>query len=217
MTDLRELLGRSAVEVAPRLLGAVLHGRGVAVRLTEIEAYTGVGQDPGSHAHRGETPRTRTMFGEPGRLYAYFTYGMHTCVNVVAHPDGEAGAVLLRAGEVIAGVDAARERRTTSRSDSDLARGPARLAVALGLTLADDGMPLDGSDDVRLILPGESGPDAPVAPPVDRIRSGPRTGVSGLGGGDAYPWRFWLDGDATVSPYRRHVPRSRGTVRPGGR
>lgn len=208
-----DVLARPAVEAAPLFLGAVLHGRGVAVRLTEVEAYTGVGQDPGSHAHRGETPRTRTMFGDPGRLYAYFTYGMHTCVNVVAHPDGEAGAVLLRAGEVIAGVDTARERRTTSRSDSDLARGPARLAVALGLTLADDGMPLDGSDDVRLILPDASataGPEgAPAAPPSDRIRSGPRTGVSGPGGGDDYPWRFWLDGDTTVSPYRRHVPRSR--------
>ncbi|TPW76675.1 DNA-3-methyladenine glycosylase [Schumannella soli] len=197
-----ELLRRPSVEVAPQLLGAVLHGRGVSVRLTEVEAYLGVGEDPGSHAHRGPTPRTRPMFGEPGHLYVYFSYGMHTCANIVCSPPGSASAVLLRAGEVVDGLDTARERRSTSRGDVDLARGPARLTVALGIALADDGAPLDG-EPFALELPS-----APV--PASRIHAGPRTGVSGDGGTDAYPWRFAIAGDPTVSPYRRSVPKKRG-------
>lgn len=198
---LAELLRHPAEQVAPRLLGAHLTGRGVTVRLTEVEAYRGVGEDPGSHAHRGPTPRTRAMFGPPGRLYVYFTYGMHVCANVVCGPEGTASAVLIRAGEVVDGLELARDRRTTSRADVDLARGPARLTVALGVALADDGAELDGAP-LGLELPS-----API--PEDRIRSGPRTGVSGEGGSEAYPLRFWLDGDPTVSPYRRHVPKRR--------
>lgn len=198
---LAELLRHPAEQVAPRLLGARLTGRGVTVRLTEVEAYRGVGEDPGSHAHRGPTPRTRTMFGPPGRLYVYFTYGMHVCANVVCGPEGTASAVLIRAGEVVDGLELARERRTTSRADVDLARGPARLTVALGVALADDGAELDGAP-LGLELAS-----APIL--EDRIRSGPRTGVSGEGGTEAFPLRFWLDGDPTVSPYRRHVPKRR--------
>lgn len=194
-TDLTALLGYPATEVAPRLLGAVLHGRGVSVRLTEVEAYLGE-QDPGSHAFRGPTPRTATMFGPPGRLYVYFTYGMHVCANVVCGPEGVATAVLLRAGEVVDVVDLARERRTTSRSDRDLARGPARLCVALGITLADDGAVL--GEEFSLDL-------APH--PAPEVVTGPRTGVSGDGGTDAYPWRFHLPGEPTVSPYKRAVRR----------
>ncbi len=198
-------LSAPATEVAPLLLGATLHGRGVSIRLTEVEAYLG-GTDPGSHAFRGPTPRTAVMFGPPGRLYAYFTYGMHVCANVVVGEEGTATAVLLRAGEVIDGVDTARERRTTSRRDADLASGPARLCVALGITLADDGADLVGlaprDSPVRLEL-------AHTPLPPAGIRTGPRTGVSGEGGSDAYPWRFWIDGDPTVSPYRPSVPRRR--------
>ena len=134
------------LEVAPRLLGAVLTHGGVSVRLTEVEAYAGP-LDPGSHAHRGRTARNAVMFGPPGHLYVYFVYGMHHCANLVTGPEGDPGAVLLRAGEVVAGLDVARERRPSSR-DRDLARGPARLCRVLGIDLADNGIRPD-------LVPGE--------------------------------------------------------------
>jgi DNA-3-methyladenine glycosylase len=193
----RNLLERPSVEVAPLLLGAVVHGRGVSVRLTEVEAYLGEA-DPGSHAFRGPTPRNRVMYGEPGHLYTYFTYGMHVCANVVCSPAGTATAVLLRAGEVVDGLDVARERRTTSRRDDDLARGPARLVVALGIALGDNGLDLE-SGDVTLELVGERA----------SFEQGPRTGVSGAGGTAEYPWRFWIPGDPTVSPYKASAPKKR--------
>jgi DNA-3-methyladenine glycosylase len=178
------------------LLGGILHGRGVSLRLTEVEAYLGP-QDPGSHAYRGMTRRNAIMFGPAGFLYAYFTYGMHVCANVVCGPEGEPTAVLLRAGEVIAGLDVARTRRPTSTTDADLARGPARLCVALGIILDDDGTDL-ATGPLRL---------EPPRYPAAVVATGPRTGVSGAGGTDAYPWRFWLPGDPTVSPYKRSVPK----------
>ncbi|RIJ53564.1 DNA-3-methyladenine glycosylase, partial [Clavibacter phaseoli] len=159
---------RDAVEVAPALLGALLsrdseEGR-VSVRLTEVEAYRGVGEDPGSHAFRGRRARNATMFGPPGRLYAYFTYGMHTCANVVCGPEGTSAGVLLRAGEIVEGIDLARSRRGAAVRDRDLARGPARLAVALGVPLSDDGAPLDAAPYALAL------PDATLALPA----SGPR-------------------------------------------
>jgi DNA-3-methyladenine glycosylase len=169
----------------------------VTVRLTEVEAYLGE-LDPGSHAFRGPTKRNSIMFGEPGHLYTYFIYGMHVCANIVCSLPGVASAVLLRAGEVVEGLDTARLRRTTSRSDADLASGPARLCVALGITLADNGADL-ATGRVRLVLPERSAP----------FESGPRTGVSGEGGSLDYPWRFWIPGDPTVSPYKRHAPKAR--------
>jgi DNA-3-methyladenine glycosylase len=186
-------LERPALEVAPLLLGAVLTRGAVSVRLTEVEAYLGE-IDPGSHAFRGRTPRTVTMFGPPGHLYAYFSYGMHVCANVVCSPDGEASAVLVRGGEIVAGIDEARFRRPTSKTDADLARGPARLTKALGIVLGDDGADL-GRAPFDLQLP---------AAPNDYL-TGPRTGVSGPGGGLDYPWRFWMPGEASASPYRRHA------------
>jgi DNA-3-methyladenine glycosylase len=200
MTRLERVLTGSAVEAAPLLLGAVLrrtdeHGT-VAIRLTEVEAYLGVGEDPGSHAFRRRSPRNATMFGPPARLYAYFTYGMHVCANIVCSPEGSASAVLLRAGEVVEGVDIARSRRPVARNDRDLARGPARLASALGIPLADDGADLDAAP-YELVLPE-------TAVPPESVAAGPRTGVSGPGGGDAFPWRFWLRDHPSVSPYRRH-------------
>jgi DNA-3-methyladenine glycosylase len=194
----RALLARPAVEVAPLLLGALLVSGEVTVRITEVEAYLGVGEDPGSHSFRGKTPRNSVMFGEPGHLYTYFTYGMHVCANVVCSPEGTASGVLLRAGEVIEGRDVAAERRTTSKTDADLARGPARLAVALGITLAD------GGTDLAVGPPRLELPAAPSA-----FLAGPRTGVSGAGGGADYPWRFWIPGDRTVSPYKAHAPKKR--------
>ncbi|HEU5266122.1 MAG TPA: DNA-3-methyladenine glycosylase [Jatrophihabitans sp.] len=147
MTPPRTRLTGPAVDIAPRLLGAVLvsdlDGETVAVRLTEVEAYEGV-KDAASHAYRGRTQRTAVMFGPPGHLYCYFTYGMHWCANVVCGTDGVAAAVLLRAGEVIAGLDAARRRRPAARRDADLARGPARrprdvqTGPRVGITAAAD-------------------------------------------------------------------------------
>ena len=199
---LRALLEAPALQVAPLLLGAVLtHSSpqgAVALRLTEVEAYAGEGQDPGSHAHRGRTPRTATMFGPAGHLYAYFTYGMHTCANVTCLPEGRAAGVLLRAGEVVAGHDLARSRRLTAKKDVELARGPARLALALGIVLAEDGADLL-SPPFSLVLAEQ---DAGL------IATGPRVGVAGEGGdAERFPWRFWLEGDPTVSTYRPAVPR----------
>lgn len=191
----RRVLSGHPTVAAPRLLGACLvadspEGR-VALRLTEVEAYGGQGEDPGSHAFRGQTPRNATMFGLPGHLYVYFTYGMHWCANVVTGTEGNASAVLLRAGEIVEGIDVARERRATARSDRDLARGPARLTVALGLTGDADGLDLfDPASPVRLELARQ---------PLPAHTVGPRTGVSGAGAGT--PWRFAAD-DPTVSLYR---------------
>ncbi len=171
-----ELLG-PAETVAPRLLGGVVRRGEVALRITEVEAYAGH-RDPGSHAFRGPTRRNAVMFGPPGHLYCYFTYGMHVCANVVVGPPGEASAVLLRAGEVVAGLDVVRERRPGVR-DRDLARGPARLCRALGVALTDDGCDLAGGE-VRLELP---------ARPATSYASGPRTGLRLAAD---RPWRFWL-------------------------
>lgn len=193
----REWFSRDSVELAPLLLGAVLaydsdEGR-VAVRLSEVEAYRGVGEDPGSHAFRGKTRRNAVMFGEAAHLYAYFTYGMHTCLNVVAGRPGESAGVLLRGGTVVEGLELARSRRPGS-SDRDLARGPARLAVAMGVPLSAGGADL---------LAPPFALEVPVEPLA--YEQGPRTGISGAGGGAAFPWRFWIPGEPGVSPYRRHA------------
>ena len=203
------LLRRDSLEVAPALLGAVIavtdpHGH-VAIRLTEVEAYRGE-EDPGSHAFRGRTARNASMFEAGGRIYVYFTYGMHHCLNIVTGPAGLSRAVLLRGGEVVDGIELARARRPAARVDRDLARGPARLCAALGLDRSDDGTLLGGPGSrISLTLP-----EAQRAPDAERIRRGPRTGVAGPGGdGEAFPWRFWLDGEPTVSTYRPAVTRRR--------
>jgi DNA-3-methyladenine glycosylase len=195
--DFAALLAGPVVPAARSLLGATLAANGVTVRITEVEAYAGSGGDPASHAHRGRTPRNAVMFGPAGHAYAYFTYGMHWCVNVVTGVDGEASAVLLRAGEVVDGLDVARSRRTAVRRDVDLARGPARLCAALGLDRTVYGLYLLGDGPVRLR-------PATTAVPPEAIAAGPRVGVTGA---HDIPWRFWIAGDPTVSDYRRHVPR----------
>jgi DNA-3-methyladenine glycosylase len=190
--------------VAPLLLGARLTHRTeagpVTVRLTEVEAYQGQGEDPGSHAHRGQGKRNAVMFGPAGHLYTYFTYGMHTCANIVCLPPSLAAGVLLRAGEVVEGLDLARERRKDA-PDRDLARGPARLATALGISLSDGGADLLSDDGpFRLELVGTL--------PAESIATGPRVGVAGPGGeATRYPWRFWVADDITVSTYRAAVRR----------
>jgi DNA-3-methyladenine glycosylase len=198
----RDRLAGPVLDVARDLLGAVLEVDGpqgtVAVTLSEVEAYAGPA-DPASHAYRGPTRRNAVMFGPPGFLYVYFVYGMHWCCNVVCGPPGQASAVLLRAGRVSAGVATARARRPTARTDPELARGPARLATALGLDAAADGADLlDPASPVRLRA-GDRVPD-------DAVRTGPRVGVAVAAD---RPWRLWVAGDPTVSPYRAGTRRTR--------
>lgn len=203
--EIERVLSRHALDAAPRLLGAVLRRTSaegtVGILLTEVEAYRG-GVDPGSHAFRGKTPRTAPMFAEAGRLYAYFTYGMHTCLNIVVGAAGEAEACLLRAGRVVEGEALARSRRMAARRpgsatlrNAELARGPASLVRALGAELADSGRRADEApyslelpdDDARADLGGH-------------VRT-LRVGVSGPGGRPPFDWRFHLEGEPSVSRF----------------
>lgn len=238
--SLRDLLSSlTPLEAAPRLLGARLRcvvprdapglvdpslAGEVVVRLVEVEAYAGE-DDPGSHGFSGRTPRTDVMFGDAGRLYAYFTYGMHTCGNVVVGPEGTCGAVLLRGAEVLSGHELARRRRAVTRRatavplrDGELARGPANLVRALGVTLADNGAELCGADGaaveggsstLELVLLD----DADFAELTPRIRRTLRTGVSGPGGIAPFDWRFHLEGATGVSPYLPHPTHRHATGR----
>ncbi len=237
----RDFLARFSVQVAPDLLGCILEHQTaaglVAVRLTEVEAYAGAA-DPASHAYRGKTKRNAVMFGPPGHAYVYFTYGMHFCVNLVCAGNGSASAVLLRAGQVIEGEELARARRTGPRGyggvgppgersrgglgeivppektrpavrSRELARGPARLCQALDIDRS-----LDGADvcvagsPLRVRWPDT---DTLARSAEKKIATGPRVGVSSAAD---VPWRFWVEGDPTVSVYRPHVPRR--TPIPGG-
>lgn len=207
----RDELSGLPAEVAPRLLGALLEtvvaGERVVIRLTEVEAYHGRGTgevpDPGSHARMGPTARNATMWGEPGHLYVYLSHGIHSCVNVVCGPEGVAGGVLLRGAEVVDGVEIAErrrlERRGAVRSARDLARGPGRLGDAVGLRHpVHDGLDaVTGAEKAgaraRLLLADE---------PVVGVATGPRVGVAGVAGTAVFPWRFWIEGDATVSAFR---------------
>jgi DNA-3-methyladenine glycosylase len=182
-----EWLARDPIDVAPVLLGKVLVVGERAVRLVEVEAYAGE-RDPGSHAWRGVTPRTRVMFGPPGHLYVYRSYGIHWCANVVCERDGVAGAVLLRAGAPLRGIDAMRAARGDVR-DRDLCNGPGKLCQALGLDGTFDGADVTGADPrIRLLDDGTS----PDADPVVSTRVGLSRGVD-------LPWRFHVHGDPNVS------------------
>jgi DNA-3-methyladenine glycosylase len=212
--DWPEILKGDAVTAAPYLLGAVVQstfgGDVVRVRLTEVEAYGGVGEDPGSHAHRGRTARNAPMFGAPGTAYVYLSHGIHHCLNVVCAPPNQASAVLLRAGEVIEGVDVAGERsRAGGGSDvhRDLARGPGRLARILGIDRLQ-ASEVNGAD----LLSTESLITLASPPAIQPLHlTSPRTGVSGQGADRR--WRFYLPAEPTVSPYRRAAVR-RGHLRP---
>lgn len=178
---LADILSGPVLRVAPRLLGATLRHRDIELRITEVEAYDGP-NDPGSHAGNGRTRRNEVMFGPAGTLYVYFIYGMHHCANVVCGPEGQASAVLVRAGEI-------------TGTAPDLARGPAKLCKALGI----DGT-LNGSDLVA--GPATLRLSAPLDP--EAISTGPRVGLRLA---SDYPWRFWIAGDPTVSKYVAAKPR----------
>jgi DNA-3-methyladenine glycosylase len=171
----RAFYARPAVEVAPDLLG----------RIVETEAYER--DDPASHAFAGETPRNRTMFGPPGHLYVYFTYGMHWCMNAVTGPVGDGSAVLLRAGEPVEGFDAMMANRGTDRI-RDLCRGPARWARAFRVNGDQDGVDLVRGREVWVE------PGSPV--PQEVITRGPRVGVRQAA---EVPWRFHVAGSRWVS------------------
>lgn len=211
----RAFFDRPVLNLAPLLLGCVLVGRGVALRITEVEAYVGA-QDPGSHAYRGRSARNATMFGPPGHLYVYRHMGLHSCMNIVADAEGTATGCLIRAGEIVAGRDLAFERRRAAgvcRTERDLARGPGRATVACGITFADDGLdlcaPLDdpaidgfhliGRIDARDLTGGESLGSAPLLP-HPRLAVGPRIGLrEEASHPELFPWRFRVAGDPTVS------------------
>jgi DNA-3-methyladenine glycosylase len=189
----RSFYTRDARDLAPELLNKLLvrkeaDGVRLAARIVEVEAYLG-SEDPGSHAFRGMTPRTEVMFGPPGHLYVYFTYGMHWCSNVVAAKDGDAAAVLLRAAAPVAGLARMRTRRVKARTDRELCAGPARLCQAFGITGAENGTDLTRGH-LRIVDDG-------VAPP-DRPGVSTRIGLT-LGKGDEHPWRFTVPGDPNVS------------------
>ena len=192
----RDFFARSAVEVAPELLGCVLEHQTaaglVSVEITEVEAYAGQA-DPASHAYRGKTPRNAVMFGPPGHAYVYFTYGMHFCVNLVCSGEGSVSAVLLRAGAVVEGENLARARRSSRRPAQvrnqetspqspprqaplawrDLARGPARLCQALDIDRS-----LDGADVCLISSPLRLRPARLGTNAVGRTTSRSGTGLA---------------------------------------
>ncbi|WP_028656634.1 DNA-3-methyladenine glycosylase [Nocardioides sp. J54] len=189
-------MAADVVRRARALLGRTITGHGVTVRITEVEAYGGM-EDPASHAFT-RTPRSEVMYGPAYRLYVYRSYGIHFCANVVTGPTEIGAAVLLRSGEVVDGHDLARLRRGIEGRDVQLARGPGNLAQALGITLDDLGTDLladhpDGEHFTGVRL-------GPEHRRRLRIASGPRVGVSKAAD---VPWRFWIEGDPTVSAYRR--------------
>lgn len=160
-------------------------------RIVEVEAYEGI-DDPASHAYRGPTPRTGVMFGPPGRLYVYLSYGVHWCANIVCHPDGVAGAVLLRAVEPLTGLDAMWADRPAARRERDLASGPGKLCAALGITSVHNGVDLlDDAAPVRLTRPDEH-----RAVTGGELAIGPRIGISRA---VDRCWRFGLADSAHLS------------------
>ena len=186
---LRGFFARDPLDVAPELVGKLFVAGSRSGTIVEVEAYRGT-DDPASHGYRGVTPRTEVMYGPPGRLYVYFSYGMHWCANVVCAPDGVCGAVLLRAAEPISGIDAMRAARTKARLDRDLCSGPAKLCQALGIAGEHTGLDLTTAElgvEVR---------DDGFAP--EQWGTSTRIGLS-VGKGETLPWRFYVPGSPHVS------------------
>jgi DNA-3-methyladenine glycosylase len=188
----RSFYDRDALTVAPQLLNKVLvrtgTGHRLAARIVEVEAYCGA-DDPGSHAFRRRTPRNATMFGPPGRLYVYFAYGNHWCMNAVCGPGDQPHAVLLRAAAPLAGIDAMRERRIAAKRDRDLCSGPGRLGQAFGIDRSQDGDDLVRGT-LRIL---DDGVAPPARPGVSR-----RIGLA-AGKGDELPYRFYVPGDENIA------------------
>ncbi len=185
----RSDLAAGPLTVAPWLLNKVLVRGGRAGRIVEVEAYHGA-NDAASHAYRGQTPRTAVMFGPPGFLYVYFTYGMHWCANVVCGPDGKAAAALIRALEPLRGVEDMRAVRPAARRDVDLCNGPAKLCQALGISGADNGA------DLLVVRPGAVRLLDDGTPPPKRPGRGTRIGIKEA---TDKRWRFWVPGSRYVS------------------
>jgi DNA-3-methyladenine glycosylase len=194
----RPFYARDPRVVAPELLGKVLVHGSRSARIVEVEAYCGA-EDPGSHAFRGPTPRNEVMFGPAGHLYVYFTYGMHWCANAVCADSGIAGAVLLRAGAPLTGLDDMWAARPAARRARDLCSGPAKLCQALGLDGAFDGADLVAREGGVTVV------DDGVEPPVE---PGVSTRV-GLSAGSDHPWRWYVPGDENVSARRTGTRRGR--------
>ncbi|MGK8203943.1 DNA-3-methyladenine glycosylase [Burkholderia cenocepacia] len=185
----RAFFDRAATEVAPQLLNKILAAAdGRAGRIVEVEAYAGA-IDPAAHTYRGKTLRNATMFGPPGHLYVYFTYGMHWCCNCVCGPEGAGTGVLIRALEPLLGIERMRAARPPRVSDRDLCRGPARLTQAMGIDGAQDGIDLVRASDGFAIV------DDGTPPPAMPTR-GPRIGIRV---GRDLPWRWWVPGNRHVS------------------
>lgn len=189
---LRSLLAQPVAEVAPLIVGMRMRcdvDDRVVLRITEVEAYGGIGEDPASHAYRNRTPRNAPMFLKAGHLYVYRSYGMHWCCNIVTGEEGRASAVLLRAGVITHGLETARTRRPTARRDRDLASGPGNLCAALGITERVNAIDLlDPASPVRL-LPR-------LASTTPSLASGPRIGISQE---QQRPWRWWERDEPTVT------------------
>ncbi|SNT20048.1 DNA-3-methyladenine glycosylase [Rhodococcoides kyotonense] len=195
--DIAALTGHP-IDAARALLGASVTANGVCVEIVEVEAYGGPEggpwPDPAAHSYRGPTPRNSVMFGEAGRLYVYLSYGMHLCMNVTCGPDGEAGAVLLRAGVVTGGQGVAHARRGPRASELRLASGPGNFGATLAIALGDNGIDLlDPTSAVTLTKNAD-------ARCIADVEAGPRVGVST---GADRAWRFWDPSSRAVSSYRR--------------
>jgi DNA-3-methyladenine glycosylase len=184
----RERYAGDPRDVAPRLLNTLLVRGDRVARIVEVEAYCG-GEDPGSHAYRGPGKRNRTMFGPPGHLYVYFTYGMHWCANAVCGDEGIGWAVLLRAAAPLSGVEEMRAARPAAKRDRDLCSGPAKLCQAFGITGVFDGADLVEAD--RGVLLADDG-----TPPPKKLGVSTRVGLTA---GADLPWRFYVPGDPNLS------------------
>lgn len=183
----RSFFERPAVTVAPELLNKILaRADGRSGRIVEVEAYAG-SIDPAAHTYRGKTARNAVMFGPPGHMYVYFTYGVHWCCNCVCRPAGQ--GVLIRALEPLHGLDLMREARTAGTKDRDLCRGPGRLTQALGIVGAQNGIDLVQS------LEGFAIVDDGMKPPMG-VPGTPRVGIRV---GVDLPWRWRAPNNPYVS------------------
>jgi len=185
----RDFYRRDPRVVAPELLNKILVAPdGRSGRIVEVEAYCGA-EDPAAHTYRGQTARNATMFGPPGHMYVYFTYGMHWCANTVCGDEGEGWGVLLRALEPLTGLERMRVSRPKAKRDTELCSGPARLTQALGITGVNNGADLVlGDQDLRVVSDGTPAGDTAVA--SQRI---------GISQAREHPWRWHLAGNAHVS------------------